>query len=127
MNTTGYSDAALAEAAAAIQKSQAYRAGKGEQFLNTLGKACVYSLQYRLLDTHRSSLGDKALAVSGSQVASTVQNAAASAAFDMVKEQVSHFVENSKILVSVLDEVGKAHPFVQSTLISPSSFTTVWC
>ena len=37
MSTTGYSDVRMAEAAVAIQTTQAYRAGKGEQFLNTVG------------------------------------------------------------------------------------------
>ena len=45
----------------------------------------------------------------------------ASEAFDVVQSEVTRFVETSQILVRVLDEVGKAHPFVQgmccSTLI----------
>ena len=58
--------------------------------------------------------------MSGSEAVSTIQDIAGSAAFDVVKEQVSHFVENSKILVGLLDEVGKAHPFVLSmSLLSP--------
>jgi hypothetical protein len=66
-----------------------------------------------------SSLGDRALAFSGGQAVSTIQSANASVAFDMIKEQVNHFAQNSKILVGVLDEVGKAHPFVQSVSSSP--------
>ncbi|KAJ7181386.1 hypothetical protein C8R43DRAFT_1170245 [Mycena crocata] len=31
----------------------------------------------------------------------------------IVKDQVSQFIENSKILVNVLDEVAKVHPFIQ--------------
>ena len=58
--------------------------------------------------------------MSGSEAASTIQDLAESATFNIVKEQVSHFVENSKILVGVLDEVGKAHPFILSMpLLSP--------
>jgi len=41
----------------------------------------------------------------------------ASAAFSMVKDQVSSFVERSQTLMSVLDEVGKVHPFIQSMSI----------
>ena len=40
-----YSGAALAEAAAAIQASQAYRAGRGETFLNH------FSMYFDLLST----------------------------------------------------------------------------
>ena len=59
-------------------------------------------------------LRDRALAASGGGAALTIWDLAGSAAFDVVKEQVSHFVENSKVLVGLLDEVGKAHPFVLS-------------
>ena len=31
-----------------------------------------------------------------------------------MKDQVSNFVQHSKVLMNVLDEVGKAHPFIQS-------------
>ena len=61
-----------------------------------------------------SRLGDHALAASGGGAGLTMQDVAGSAAFSIVKEQVSHFVENSKILVGLLDEVGKAHPFILS-------------
>ena len=60
------------------------------------------------------SIGDRALAVSESQTVSLAQNAMATAAFSMVKDQVSSFVERSQALMSVLDEVGKVHPFIQS-------------
>jgi len=113
--STEYSEAALAEAAAAIQVSQGYRAGRGERFLNTLGMyvdilstACVNS----------PCPGDKIITASDSQVASTVQNIAASAAFNIVKSEVTRFVETSKILVRALDEVGKVHPFIQGVSCS---------
>ncbi len=38
---------------------------------------------------------------------------AASATFSIVKDHVSKFADNSKILMSVLDEVAKVHPFIQ--------------
>jgi len=57
--------------------------------------------------------GDKILATSENQVVSAVKNVAASAAFDMVKSEVTHFVETSRILVRALNEVGKVHPFIQ--------------
>jgi ABC-type uncharacterized transport system fused permease/ATPase subunit len=59
--------------------------------------------------------GDRALAVSESQTVSVAQNAMATAAFSMVKDQVSSFVERSQTLMHLLDEVGKVHPFIQST------------
>ncbi|KAF8553591.1 hypothetical protein OG21DRAFT_1441706 [Imleria badia] len=37
----------------------------------------------------------------------------ASVAFSVVKDRVNHFVENSKMLMNALDEVGKVHPFIQ--------------
>lgn len=57
--------------------------------------------------------GDKILATSENPVVSAVKNVATSAAFDMVKTEVTHFVEGSRILVRALDEVGKVHPFIQ--------------
>lgn len=63
-----------------------------------------------------SILGGHAL---GSNAVSAAQNVAASAAFNVVKEQVTHFAENSKVLVGVLDEIGKAHPFILSISFSP--------
>ena len=60
------------------------------------------------------STGDRALAVSESQTVSLAQNAMATAAFSVVKDQVSSFVERSQALMSVLNEVGKVHPFIQS-------------
>jgi hypothetical protein len=65
-------------------------------------------------DTNFVTPGEKALAISGSQAVSVAQNAMTSAAFSMIKDQVSSFVESSKVLMKVLDEVGKAHPFIQS-------------
>ena len=71
--------------------------------------APVLSAKYSL-----SVLGNQARALSGTDAASAVQNVAASAAFNVVKEKVSHFAENSKLLCSALDEIGKAHPFILS-------------
>ena len=60
--------------------------------------------------------------MSGSGAALAIQGVATSAAFNVVKEQVSHFVENSKVLVGLLDEVGKAHPIILGmTLLSSLS------
>ena len=43
-----------------------------------------------------------------------MKDLAGSATLDMVKDKISHFAENSRVLVGVLDEVGKAHPFILS-------------
>ena len=64
-----------------------------------------------------SFLGEKVATVSKSQAVSTMQDVA-SQAFDTLKGQVSHFAETSKILVQVLDEVAKVHPFIQGTSCS---------
>ncbi len=117
MSATIFSDAALADASRVIQTSKAYQAGKAELFLNTLGRhAFHYSLWPSVPSARYSSLvlGDHALAASGAGAGLAIQDLAGSAAFNIVKEQVSHFVENSKVLVGLLDEVGKAHPFVLS-------------
>ena len=106
--------------------SQPRQAGKGEQFLNKLGRlACPYFLWPSLPSARYSSLvlGDRALAVSGSGAALAAQDVAASAAFNVVKEQVSHFVENSKVLIGLLDEVGKAHPIIFGMTLLSSLFS----
>jgi hypothetical protein len=56
--------------------------------------------------------GDKVLAVSSSQQIA-IQADIVTAGFSLVKDRVSNFVENSKMLVGVLDEVGKTYPFIQ--------------
>lgn len=123
---TEYSEAALTEAAVAIQTSQTYQTGTGEALLNAFG-ICVDILSTAGVDPSR--LGSKALAISESEAVSTMRTVAASAAFDMVKNQVSQFAENSKILVKALNEVGKVHPFIQSvssfwsSLLCHHSFT----
>ena len=49
---------------------------------------------------------------------SIASNELATQAFSVVKDHVSNFVQNSKILMGALDEVAKAHPFVQGTRTS---------
>ena len=109
--TTQFSKAARAEAEAAIQKSEAHQARKGEKFLNTLSMCLDISSTVNINSFYR---GDKAGDVSGNQVVSTLRSVATSGAYETIKTQLSHFVENSKALVKVLDEVGKVHPFIQS-------------
>ena len=105
--STSFPSEGLDEMAAAIQVSQEYQAGKVEKTLNTIG------MSFEMLSTGVDScLGEKVVAVSNSQTVSTIQNVA-SQAFDTLKGQVSHFAETSKVLVTVLDEVGKVHPFIQ--------------
>jgi len=57
--------------------------------------------------------GDRTFAVSDSQAVSAAKNVMATAAFSMVKDQVSLFAEKSQAVMKVLDEVGKLHPFIQ--------------
>ena len=107
--STEYSAAALAEAA--IQTSQAYQTETGETVLDALG---VYAGILSTTGVNPSCLDSKVLTVSESEAILTTGSIAASAAFDRVKYQVSQFAKNSKILVAVLDEVGKVHPLIQS-------------
>ena len=67
--------------------------------------------------------GDKILAVSGNEQIKMAENAITTAdGFSFVKDQVNNFVENSKVLVSALDEVGKLHPFIQGRFLVWLSF-----
>ena len=117
MSTPGFSSRSLAEAVRAVQRTQAYKAGRTEQFLNMMGKHAFHCVLCLMPSARHSPsvLGDRALALSGGDAVLAIQNVAASAAFNSVKEQVNHFAEHSKMLVRALDEVSKAHPFILST------------
>ncbi|KAI0699891.1 hypothetical protein C8T65DRAFT_296383 [Cerioporus squamosus] len=91
--STGYSEAALQEADAAIKASQSYQAPEGERRLNALGNVVSK--------------------VSNSSFVSAAQSDAASQVYTVVKDQVSNFAHHSKVLMDVLDKVAKAHPFIQ--------------
>jgi LPS O-antigen subunit length determinant protein (WzzB/FepE family) len=106
-----FTDAAMQDAAAALQTSQAYRAGRGEQLLNKIGVAPRPPIRR---NPEFIPTGDRTLAVSGSQAVSAAKGVMATAAFSVVKDQITSFAENSKTLMKVLDEVGKVHPFIQS-------------
>ena len=127
MSTARWSDAVLADAAGAIRASQAYQAGKSEQFLNKLGRHSHHCFLCCSMPSTRYSplvLGDRAHAVSGSTVAITIKDLAGSATLDIVKDKISHFAENSRALVGVLDEVSKAHPFILSMSLLSSVYST---
>ncbi|KAH9847166.1 hypothetical protein C2E23DRAFT_742357 [Lenzites betulinus] len=79
-------DNKLKETNEAIATSSTYKATQAERHLNRLGD------------------GD---------YASVAQSEAAASAFSLVKEDVLNFVDNSKMLMSALDEVAKLHPFIQ--------------
>lgn len=106
------------EAEAAIKSEQSHRqVSKGERPLDVIGafrhpstKCSDYSI-FMCIELAEN----KVSAVSSSDPVSIAQSAVpmASAEFSIVKDRVNSFVENSKILMSVLDEVGKAHPFIQ--------------
>jgi len=107
-----FSHAAMEEAAAALQTSQAYQASRGEKLLNRIGMWLLKPPSRHNPDFIPA--GDRALAVSGSQAVSVANNAMATAAFSVVKDHVSSFVERSQTVMNVLDQVGKVHPFIQS-------------
>ena len=53
---------------------------------------------------------------------SIASNETATQAFSLVKEQANNFAQRSKVLMDVLDEVAKAHPFIQGTSIRVSEW-----
>ena len=55
------------------------------------------------------SLEDKAIAIHDDPYANAVKDIT----LDVAKEEMGRFVENSKIMIQVMDEVGKIHPFIQ--------------
>ncbi|RPD68335.1 hypothetical protein L226DRAFT_346944 [Lentinus tigrinus ALCF2SS1-7] len=91
--STAFSNAALQEADAAIQAIQTHQPSKAEKRLNAIGNAVSRA--------------------SGSSLVSIAQSDAATQVLSIVKDQVSNFAQNSKVLMNVLDELGKAHPFIQ--------------
>ncbi|KAF9041891.1 hypothetical protein BDZ89DRAFT_1034712 [Hymenopellis radicata] len=92
-------DVMLSEAESVLRASENNKPSKGERRLNKLG------------DVFRDA---------ADTYSNVAQSEAASAAFSIVKDQISSFVDNSKILMSVLDEVAKAHPFIQGIYQLPS-------
>ncbi|KAF9041886.1 hypothetical protein BDZ89DRAFT_1059909 [Hymenopellis radicata] len=85
-------DVRLSEAESVLRASENNTPSKGERRLNKFGD--VFG---NVTDTYSN----------------VAQSDAASATFSIVKDQISSFTDNSKILMSVLDEVAKAHPFIQ--------------
>ena len=45
--------------------------------------------------------------------------------FNLVQDEISHFVERCQVLMNVLDVVGQAHPFIQGKL-DFLSFNVIW-
>ncbi|KAL0568231.1 hypothetical protein V5O48_013758 [Marasmius crinis-equi] len=78
------------------------------------------------LRNHQASKGEKALnsatdtcrAVSDSTCVTVARGIASTVDFSAVKEQVSNFKDNCKILVDVLDKVSSLHPFVAAAVIA---------
>jgi hypothetical protein len=46
----------------------------------------------------------------------TVQMVEASAAFSVMKDEVSNFMQKSKVIMDALDELAKVHPFISGML-----------
>ncbi|KAL0578964.1 hypothetical protein V5O48_003056 [Marasmius crinis-equi] len=90
--------AEIEEAQKKLDASQTYQASKGEKALNVVG--------------------DKVLAASDSQRIAFARGEASAADFSTVKEKISNFKDNCKILVEVLDKVGSVHPFVQAAVVA---------
>ena len=112
--STEFSEKALQEADAAIKATQAYQASTAEKRLNALGTNVFPSV---LIEPHSSrNVGDAVSNVAHSRMVSIAQGDIAQEAFSFVKDQVSAFTQHSKVLMKVLDEVGKAHPFIQGNV-----------
>ncbi|KAL0577140.1 hypothetical protein V5O48_004854 [Marasmius crinis-equi] len=93
----GPSNESIEEAQKALDSIRSYNVSEGEKVLN--------------------ATGDKVLAVSNSKHVALAKDVASNVDFSVVKEQVSNFVENCKILMNVLDDIGKVHPFVQAAVV----------
>ena len=61
---------------------------------------------------HLTYIGDSVVNVAGSDTAMFARSDSASASFSLVKDNVAAFVEHSTLVVHILDEVAKIHPFV---------------
>jgi hypothetical protein len=95
--------AGIEEASAALKDSTSFQKSKLAQRLRSLLHSSLTELA-----------GDAALSASAIVRSPTVQSAEGSAAFSLVKEQVSNFAQNSKMIMVMLDELAKAHPFISS-------------
>jgi hypothetical protein len=59
--------------------------------------------------------GSVVLDVSAAVNSPTVQMVEASAAFSVMKDEVSNFMQKSKVIMDALDELAKVHPFISGT------------
>lgn len=106
-------ETALAGVAVAIQPSQTHQTRRREEFLNTLG------MYLNILLTAGVASIYTVILVSVAQAMRDARMSAALSLFSMIKTQVTHFAENSRIVALVLDEVGEVHPFIQGVPRSP--------
>ncbi len=66
-----------------------------------------------LISTSYWRTGDAIPKISDSSFAQVIQSDIASDGFKLLKDQVNHFAEHSKIVMDALDEISNIHPFVQ--------------
>jgi hypothetical protein len=106
------------EAEAALNSSSEYRTSKSERNLNAIG-APWQSPRFRrryILNKDNSIIGDKVVETSENfSMATTARGdrGDTNAILSLIKDNASHFAENSRILVDVLDNIAKIHPFIQ--------------
>ena len=103
---------ALGQAASAIAANERYHKTKAEQRLNHLGTLRSWALRF---PAKLFILGDdvqKIVQIATVDGALTDSNT--SDAFSVIKQKIDTFVEDSKVVMSILDEIGKIHPFIQS-------------
>jgi hypothetical protein len=119
-------DDRLAEVNDNLQKRASPQLSKTEQAWNFASKPLSTSAQ-RVVNTH-IHLPARPLAASASAtmnpyvaaVSATISAPSMTGSGDtlatvtnLVRGQISTFAENSQTLITILDEIGKAHPFIQ--------------
>lgn len=112
MSQAGAYDANFRDTQAAIQQAQTFQKSKAETLLDSVGMCelrpplCVRTL------IARRAPGDKILGAKHSELVGQLQDPINQGLAE-VKEHVSHFAENCKTLITVLDALSKAHPFIE--------------
>lgn len=117
----------LQDAAADVARISAYKPTKAERRLNNLGAPsirrylCVMTYGNEGLSLYANRpVGNTVSSVVGSPYAPNTQNPDAAAALSLVKRDVSSLAETSKVILSVLDKVAKAHPITEGECTSLS-------
>jgi len=66
-----------------------------------------------VLTDDSKNIGNRVTNLMDSPVATASRSENGNAMFALVNDEISHFAENTRILVNILDDVAKVHPFIQ--------------